>query len=113
LRLKAKTALVTGAASGLGEEIFRAFTREGARGAVTDVAARTGGRSRTGQPGGRHTCTDMGSGRWPCEGFRYAACQRSIKYISTSNYWKTPSLTRSVTDRWCYDLSLKSSCPAA
>jgi hypothetical protein len=61
------------------------------------------------QPGGRHTYTDMGSGRWPYEGYRYAAYQRSIKYITTSNYWATPSLTRNVPDRWCYDLALKSS----
>src|SRR5215210_4194839 len=36
-RLQSKTALVTGAARGIGEAIARAFVREGARVLVTDI----------------------------------------------------------------------------
>jgi hypothetical protein len=59
---------------------------------------------------GRHTRTDMGSGRWPYEGFGYAAYQRSLKYVDTSNFYReASSLTATRTDRECYDISLHSS----
>ena len=48
MRLKGKTALVTGAASGFGAEIARVFAREGARVAIFDLngPGRRGGRGR-------------------------------------------------------------------
>jgi hypothetical protein len=62
------------------------------------------------QPGGRHTKTDMGSGHFPGDGFGYAAYQRQIRYITTSNVWGThPSLTDSRTDSDCYDISVSNS----
>jgi Neprosin/Neprosin activation peptide len=58
-------------------------------------------------PDGQHTRTDMGSGHWPYEGFSWAAYQRSIRYVDTSNYYqKATGLTRAVTNDQCYDLSL-------
>ncbi len=39
MRMKGKTALVTGGASGFGAGIVRAFAREGARVAVVDLNA--------------------------------------------------------------------------
>lgn len=62
------------------------------------------------QAGGTHTRTDMGSGHFPGDGFGYAAYQRQIRYISTSNTWGTrPSLTATRSDSDCYDISLHSS----
>jgi hypothetical protein len=62
------------------------------------------------QPGGRHTRTDMGSGHFPGDGFGYAAYQRQIRYITTSNFWGIrPSLTATRTDSDCYDISVKNS----
>lgn len=40
------------------------------------------------QTSGRHTHTDMGSGRWPYEGYGYAAYQRALKYVDTTNYYR-------------------------
>jgi len=56
-------------------------------------------------PSGRHTGTDMGSGYKPSSGFGYAAYQRSIRYINTSNVFSKPSLTASRTKAACYDIS--------
>ena len=54
---------------------------------------------------GRHTRTDMGSGHFPKDGFGYAAYQRRIRTITTSNYWNIrPTLTISRTDANCYDI---------
>jgi len=62
------------------------------------------------QTDGRHTRTDMGSGHWPYEGFGYAAYQRALRYVDTSNYYQRASgLTRSVTNNMCYDLDLHTS----
>lgn len=59
---------------------------------------------------GRHTETDMGSGHWPYESFSWAAYQRAIRYVDTSNFYqRATKLSRSVTNAMCYDLSLGSS----
>lgn len=59
---------------------------------------------------GRHTRTDMGSGRWPYEGFRWAAYQRSVRYVDTNNFYRQATgLGKIVTDRECYDIELGSS----
>jgi hypothetical protein len=56
---------------------------------------------------GRHTLTDMGSGRWPSEGYGYAAYQRTLKYVDTTSSYRDPSsLTATRTDRECYDIGL-------
>jgi hypothetical protein len=58
----------------------------------------------------RHTRTDMGSGNWPYQGFGYAAYQRAVRYVDTSNFYRQATgLTRMVTNDRCYDLSLHSS----
>jgi len=62
------------------------------------------------QTDGRHTRTDMGSGRWPYEGFGWAAYQRALRYVDTSNFYqRATNLSRSVTNANCYDLDLLSS----
>ena len=62
------------------------------------------------QPGGRHTKTDMGSGHFPSDGFGYAAYQRRIRTITTSNVWNIrPMLSTSRTDANCYDIDMSSS----
>jgi len=62
------------------------------------------------QTNGRHTYTDMGSGRWPSAGFGYAAYHRALKYVDTSNYYRNASsLNATRTDLDCYDISLRSS----
>lgn len=62
------------------------------------------------QPGGRHTRTDMGSGHFPGDGFGYAAYQRKVRMITTSNVWNIrPTLSVSRSDANCYDISLHSS----
>jgi hypothetical protein len=62
------------------------------------------------QPGGRHTRTDMGSGHFPGDGFSYAAYQRRIRTITTSNVWNIrPALSTSRTDANCYDIDMSSS----
>lgn len=59
---------------------------------------------------GRHTRTDMGSGHWPYEGYGYAAYQRGVRYVDTSNFYqRATGLSRSVTNNMCYDLRLLSS----
>ncbi len=59
------------------------------------------------QPGGRHTRTDMGSGYMPSYGWRWAAYQRSVRYVDTSNYYRQASgMTTIVTGSSCYDISL-------
>ena len=59
---------------------------------------------------GRHTRTDMGSGRWPYEGYGYAAYTGNIKYVDLSRYYQNATgLTVSVTDNMCYDLDLTES----
>lgn len=58
----------------------------------------------------RHTRTDMGSGNWPYQGFGYAAYQRGLRYVDTSNFYqRATGLNRSVTNNMCYDLDLLSS----
>lgn len=56
----------------------------------------------------RHTMTDMGSGRFPSEGKNYAAYQRNMKYIDTTNTYRTVTLTTSRTDAYCYDITMTS-----
>lgn len=63
-----------------------------------------GGEITNSWPSGRHTKTDMGSGHHPADGFGYAAYQRTIRYVDTSNFYRTPSLTESRTDAGCYDI---------
>ncbi len=60
-------------------------------------------------PSGRHTRTDMGSGYQPANGFGYAAYQRTIRYVNTSNVYSTPSLTESRTKSACYDIDVGTS----
>lgn len=58
----------------------------------------------------RHTETDMGSGYWPYQGYGWAAYQRAVRYVDTSNYYQQATgLSRSVTNNMCYDLNLLSS----
>ncbi|HUM03316.1 MAG TPA: neprosin family prolyl endopeptidase [Thermoanaerobaculia bacterium] len=60
--------------------------------------------------GGEHTTTDMGSGRFPSEGFGAAAYTKKIQYWDLSgNLVDASSLTRSVTNASYYDLSLATS----
>lgn len=62
------------------------------------------------QVGGQHTRTDMGSGHFPGDGFGFAAYQRQIRYITTSNVWGThASLDDSRTDSDCYDIEVHDS----
>lgn len=64
--------------------------------------------------GGVHTTTDMGSGRFPGEGFGAAAFTKKIQYWSPSNsLFDATSLSRSVTNASYYDLSLSSSTDTA
>ncbi|MGM9487058.1 neprosin family prolyl endopeptidase [Ideonella sp. YS5] len=55
-------------------------------------------------PSGRHTRTDMGSGYQPSAGYKYAAYQRTIRYIDLNYAYHTPSLTESRTKSACYDI---------
>lgn len=69
-----------------------------------------GGEIVDGRTGGRHTQTDMGSGYWPYQGFRWAAYQRRVQYFDTSRVTRSATgLYSIITDRWCYDISLRSS----
>jgi hypothetical protein len=62
------------------------------------------------QTGDRHTRTDMGSGHFPGDGFRYAAYQRRVRTITTGNVWNLrPVLSTTRTDADCYDISVNSS----
>ncbi|QSQ24427.1 neprosin family prolyl endopeptidase [Pyxidicoccus parkwayensis] len=66
-----------------------------------------GGEIIDNRPGGRHTATDMGSGAYPSAWFQYAAYQRNIQYVNTSNVYSDPSgLIASRDDAYCYDISL-------
>jgi len=51
-----------------------------------------------------HTSTDMGSGRFPEDGFRAAAYQRSLRMISPENAWQpiTPDRLIAVERPDCY-----------
>ena len=60
----------------------------------------------------RHTLTDMGSGRFPSEGKSYAAYQRNIRYIDLTNTYRTPTLTKSATDAYCYDATVTAGDPS-
>jgi hypothetical protein len=60
-------------------------------------------------PNGRHTLTDMGSGYKPASGWGYAAYQRTIRYVNTSNVYATPSLSESRTKSACYDIDVTAS----
>ncbi|MFP2903751.1 neprosin family prolyl endopeptidase [Pyxidicoccus sp. 3LFB2] len=54
-----------------------------------------------------HTATDMGSGAYPTAWFGYAAYQRNLMYVSTSNVYTDPSgLTAYRDDAYCYDIAL-------
>lgn len=57
---------------------------------------------------GKHTATDMGSGKFASAGWQQAAYQRNIRYIDTGNVLRDPSLTTSVTDASCYSIALSS-----
>lgn len=54
---------------------------------------------------GVHTATDMGSGNFANLGWQQTAYQRNILYVDTSNNYRSPSLTGTYTDYWCYDIS--------
>lgn len=60
-------------------------------------------------PSGRHTRTDMGSGYKPSAGYGYAAYQRTIRYVNTSNVYSTPTLSESRTKSACYDIDVLTS----
>ncbi len=63
--------------------------------------------------GGQHTTTDMGSGRFPSEGYGAAAYTKKMQYWDTSNaLFNASNLTRAVTNASYYDLSLGSSTDA-
>jgi Neprosin len=55
-------------------------------------------------PSGRHTKTDMGSGYKPSAGFGYAAYQRTIRYVDTSNTYTKPTLIEWRANAGCYDI---------
>jgi hypothetical protein len=58
---------------------------------------------------GRHTSTDMGSGRFPGAGFRKAAYQRALRYFDTTSVSRPASgLTPYRTDMYCYNVLLYS-----
>jgi len=60
--------------------------------------------------GSQHTRTDMGSGYMPGYGWRWAAYQRALRYVDTSNYYRQASgLTSSRSDADCYDITQHSS----
>jgi hypothetical protein len=66
--------------------------------------------------GGVHTTTQMGSGRFPTEGYQYAAYIRQLKYVDTNNVsqdstglTKGTSDTNGVDNSTYYDLILSSS----
>ena len=46
----------------------------------------------------------MGSGYQPSAGYKYAAYQRTIRYIDLNYAYHTPSLTESRTKSACYDI---------
>jgi hypothetical protein len=73
---------------------------------IRDQAAKVtfGGEIVNTWPSGRHTKTDMGSGYKPADGFGYAAYQRTIRYVNTSNFYTTPSLTEWRANAACYDI---------
>lgn len=58
------------------------------------------------QPEGRHTETDMGSGNWPSDGWRWAGYQHNIQYVDLSYTYADPTLTATRTNSACYDISL-------
>ena len=52
----------------------------------------------------------MGSGYMPGYGWRWAAYQRALRYVDTSNYYRQASgLTSSRSDADCYDITQHSS----
>ena len=60
--------------------------------------------------GGVHTTTDMGSGRFPDEGWQYAAFVKRAKYVDGSGTLQDATgLIRTVSDATYYDLALSSS----
>lgn len=81
------------------------FDRKGIKNKAAKVDF--GGEITDYKPGGKHTSTDMGSGSWPSEGFRYAAFQRHIRYLDSNLVPRTPLLTEIRTDRYCYDIEVK------
>lgn len=84
------------------------FDENGLRNAASYVDF--GGEIVNNRTDNRHTRTDMGSGFWPYQGYGYAAYQRGVRYVDTSNFYqRATGLNRSVTNNMCYDLSLSSS----
>ena len=56
---------------------------------------------------GHHTRTDMGSGYMPNFGWEWAAYQRSVRYVDTSNFYRrATSLYSIISDDDCYDIDL-------
>lgn len=79
---------------------------------LRDFAARTsfGGEIINRDINSRHTRTDMGSGYMPSYGFKWAAYQRSIRYVDTNNFYRQASgMSTYVSDADCYDIKLNSS----
>jgi hypothetical protein len=79
---------------------------------LRDHAARTsfGGEIINRDENSQHTRTDMGSGYMPSYGFGWAAYQRSIRYVDTSNFYRQASgMSTYVSDSYCYDIDLKNS----
>lgn len=57
-----------------------------------------------------HTRTDMGSGGYPAGGWQQTAYTRTLRTISTSNFWQAASTASEFrTDADCYDVDLSSS----
>ena len=79
---------------------------------LRDFAARTsfGGEIINRNISSQHTRTDMGSGYMPSFGFRWAAYQRAIRYVDTSNFYRQASgMSTFVSDADCYNIQLNSS----
>jgi len=84
------------------------FDANGIRDSASQITF--GGEIINSRPSGRHTHTDMGSGRWPYQGFAQAAFQKRIQYYDTRlASQRATSLSTIITDRWCYDIALNSS----
>lgn len=62
------------------------------------------------RPYGHHTKTDMGSGRFPSQGFGRASYHRNLEYVDGDNVLRSPGSLRSLAERpYCYSIQSGSS----